>query len=218
MDKELVIGFDCRAMWLTEESSTFQSFLKPDIERRLSIGRTTVWPTVFLFHQVRVNGRIVGTAPDCNLEIPYEHRTQDSFWDDLEAMQSFMKENQEAFQRPSWMIALTVVPIANYMKALSEDIPWSRAPAILKEVEISDDWIRLGYDVQTEGPAFWEGLGGFYHHIEDEMNERWGKYLNKYHLFDDRERAIEYADWQYNYEAMLGIQFVYGLYLIGSFP
>jgi hypothetical protein len=221
MEKELVIGFDCRAMWLSRSELwphiQWHELLKTDIENWLSIERL-VWPTVFLFHQVRVNGWIVGTAPDCNLEIPYEHRTQDSFWDDLDAMQSFLEENKQAFQRPSWMIALTVVPTANYLKALSEDIPWSRTSEILDGINLQEDWIRLGYDVQTDGPSFGEGLGDVYPDIKDEMKERWRKHLNKYHLFDDCERAIEYADWQYNYEPMLGIQFVYGIYLIGSFP
>src|SRR5436853_3430499 len=106
MERELVIGFDCRAMWLYTFDEAHRPFLKPDLEYWFSIGRTT-WPTVFLFSQVKVNGKDVGTAPDCNLQIPYEHQTSDGFWDDLEAMQSFMEENKEAFQRSSWVIALT---------------------------------------------------------------------------------------------------------------
>src|SRR5262245_49980101 len=109
MNEELVIGFDCRAVWLTKEEFWPVPLLKPAIERWLSIGRGT-WPTVFLFRQVKANGKEVGTAPDCHLEIPPEHRTRDGFCDDLEAMQAFMEVNRESFQRECWMIALTVVP------------------------------------------------------------------------------------------------------------
>jgi hypothetical protein len=217
MDEEYLIGFDARAMWLSREELwphiKWDKLLKPDIERWLSIQRL-VWPTVFMFQQVRINGWPVGTAPACDLEIPFEHRTPDSFWDELEVMRLFMDENNQSFQRQSWLIALSVVQTSNYYKALEGNDPWSFAPIVLDQVDISHHWTRLGYDVQTHGPAFGEGLGSIYPDIQDEMRERWGKQLNEYHLFDERQHAIEYAEWQYIREPMLGIQFVYGLYLI----
>lgn len=226
MYKQQVIGFDCREIELSAIENWSKEgrlqFLRPDIERKLTIDRT-LWNSVFVTNTTRVNGRSVGTAPGYRLETPIENRTAESFWEDLEAMISFLERNSEEYQKPTWVIALTIVESPKYVQRLQAYLddyttaPHVRVP-VVTQPEVNDKWTFLGYDVQDSGPTFWEGLGdGAYpDEIQLPLKEKWGKHLNKYHLFDDQELALEYCDWQEKAENHY--YFVYGLYQTQQFP
>jgi hypothetical protein len=222
---ETVTGYDCREMWLPNvESWSYlakQSLLRSDIERRLTIGREG-WNSVFVHHTTKVDGGWLGTAPGYTLAIPDEYRTSESFWDDDLAMSDFVRQHQDAFQQPFWAIAFSLVRTPKYERYLAEWLQTHRSHYVSIPLNVNpnekSEWTFLGYDVQDSGPSFWEGLGGgvYPDDIHIPLREKWGKFLNKYHLFDDQLLATEFSDSQEEKEHHP--YFAYGLYLMKTYP
>lgn len=228
MYKENVIGFDCREMWLPNVESwpsiKKDQLIKPDIEKLLTIDRTQ-WQSVFVSRYILDKDKFPGTVPGYSLEIPMKFRSPGWFWDNLDAMQIFLEENANEYQRKCWLIAITVVETPIY-KSLINDIDLRISvfvPLPLTDnSEINPTWILLGYDVEDGNPTFWEGLHGGPNSIEnlESLRTRWGKDLNKYHLFAEQKPACEFADHLNELEPKrLPSPFlVYGLYLINTLP
>jgi hypothetical protein len=228
--KEAIIGFDCREMWLpnveswTEEVRE-QTLLRQDIERRLSAGKPQ-WNSLFVFKNVRVDGRPVGSIPDTELEIPTDHIADYTagFWSNLDAMRIFMNDHSVGIgQKPYWMIAITLVETPScqtYLQDKKQNIFGDLHNPLFqtRPPVIDSQWIFLGYDVEDDPPSMWEGLndGGYGGDMQQELREKYGKHLNQYHLFDEQEPANEYCKLIESWEGHP--YFVYGLYLIEKYP
>ncbi|MBA3875220.1 MAG: hypothetical protein H0X30_39345 [Anaerolineae bacterium] len=119
MLKELIIGFDCREMWLTQaEVKSWEDkswLLNPNVTRVLSINRGK-WQSVFLPRAGKYSlAAEQETAPGYELALPDEWTTSHRYWSDLEAMEAFITEHQSEYQKKCWTIAMTIVQTPQYI-------------------------------------------------------------------------------------------------------
>jgi hypothetical protein len=229
--EELIIGFDCREMWLpnseTDPLAKKDHLLKLDIQKLLTIDRTQ-WKSVFVTHYIRKSDDDTdvcwGTAPGYHLETPSESLTSGWFWDNLDAMRAFIEKHEYKYQKLCWLIAITVAETPEYQIAQAEKDPgfWGTfIPApLLNSPKVSSAWTLLGYDVEDGAPCFWEGLqgGSWPHELLDAKREKWGVHLNKYHLFKAPELAYQFALNELERRSIPSPFLVYGLYLVDIFP
>jgi len=220
MLKELIIGFDCREMWLPEaEVKSWKDkswLLNPNVTRVLSVNKTT-WYSVFL-HPLTTKhslGSEVQTAMGYDRAVPIEWTTSDGFWNDLEAMDAFIVEHKEDYQRKCWTIAITIVQTPIYEEGIKEK--YVRIFPI-DESEPDSQWKCLGYDVE-DSSFFNIGLGtSWIEEYEAERRTLWGHRLNEYYLFSNQDDAVEYAEWHFKRNSSARNLVVFGLYLIQEIP
>jgi hypothetical protein len=213
---ETIIGYDCREMWLpnveswTEEERQ-RALLRHNTKRVLTVSKES-WNSLFVFKRLSVDGRYVGAIPNAELEIPIEfEELQAGIWDNLAAMQDFMKAHH--IEKPYWMIAITVVELPSYQEEIKNVFQ-------SKPSTIDDQWTFLGYDVEDEPPSMWEGLVTYQSRnafdYYGELSEKYGKHLNEYHLYSEQAPPIEHCEWITKKEHHP--YWVYGLYLVKPYP
>lgn len=218
MLKELIIGFDCREMWMPEgdvkawEDKSW--LLNPEVTRILGFHHAR-WPTVFLPFEGKYSLAAEYTALGYDLALPIEWTTSYGYWSDLEAMSTFMAEHKEAYQKKCWTIAMTIVQTPEYIEGVK--IGEIRILPIEDEKPKSQ-WKLLGYDVE-DGIFFVDGLSrSWIEEYETPRKALWGHRLNEYYLFSKQDDAVEYAEYHFKFSSGAGPQVVFGLYLIQEIP
>ena len=215
MLKELVLGFDCREMWLPEaEVKNWQDkswLLNRSAERLLFVGRIW-WKSVFVPYDGKASlSAQAATALGYNLTIPVEWLTYNEYWRDLKAMTEFITHHKDEYKKRCWMICITVVQTIEYLKNVEPGE--FRVPPV-ENLEPEQIWTLLGYDVE-DSLSFTGGLGmTWVEEYQRERRELWGPRLNQYHLFSNQEDALEYATYHIKINSGIGTLLVFGLYLI----
>ncbi len=219
MLKELIIGFDCREMWMPEaEVKSWENksqLLNPDVTRILGIHRAG-WRSVFLPREGKYSlAAERETAPGYELALPDEWTTSYRYWSDLEAMEAFITEHPSEYQKKCWTIAMTIVQTPKYIEAVKigeiKILP-------IEDREPDSQWKCLGYDVE-DGIFCTDGLSRIWiEEYEIPRKALWGHRLNEYYLFSKQDDAVEYAEYHFKLSPGAGTQVVFGLYLIQEIP
>jgi hypothetical protein len=187
--EEALLGFDAREMWLTPGmreagpgGRPTDFLLRGDLDDVLSAD-TMVWPSIFKS----------SATLDCGPELPLPQWVGANvpFWDDLDALRSAVPP-EFGKKHPFWFIAATWHTDAGFAeeerqsgKILGPYI----APTVPGRRENS--WRFLGFDVTDSGIS---GLSncGYDESERERFAAQWGCHLNRYHLFEDLERAFEF--------------------------
>jgi hypothetical protein len=192
---ELLLGFDAREMWMTQEElmhpghkrSTF--LLRDDVQKVLSAD-TMVWPSIFNASQAPA--WIGANAP---------------LWESLELLERSISTN--ARYR---LIAATW----HAETAFSEETRRNLGPYDLPCVPRNRDagWQFLGFDI-TDG-SFLSGLSncGYTEEERRALVPQWAPRLNSSHLFDDISHAFEFRSLSNRRVAEHAPFFVIGLWKI----
>jgi hypothetical protein len=216
MDNEpYILGFDARRLWGDRVSTRElkEAFLfRLDVERVLSVD-SAIWPSVFpLDSETR----------------PYAGFFQD-LWPELDRLREHIENPKQIRMRPADLIAVTLqAELLNaeegtrWEKRLKGESPSADVNEADLEIPYSDPpsvrqgWSFLGYDVCDEWGLSGLSNCGFKPGREDvqELRGRWGPRVNRFHLFDVIDHAIEFkglSDQRCSEHAPF---FVYGLWLI----
>lgn len=205
MLSEQLLGYDAREMWLnyTEQWSADRRagyLLKQDLTKPLSVDRgvwQSVMETVFPFAEILIQYR----------------NGWYNLWYALPLMQAHFAAIWTVDVQPYWMIAVTIVVEEQQEEeqdAYSIDRKW------LNPNQIDPHWTFLGYDVAD--PDLWSSLTNWCYDRDEAqlLRDRWEAKLNSYHLFENMEDAIEFAEWSDLEQTGHAPYQVFGLYLITS--
>lgn len=200
--KEKIVGFDAREMWLLYEnewsSQNRDTFLlKTDLYKPLSVD-TAIWHSVF-------DSNIENSLERPNKKIGWRHST----WSQLQELEATVTRGQLGFKH--WLIAITQL----LDDKTSEEIGIDYFP--VEPSKVDNQWKFLGYDVAEK--VFLSGLMnmGYAPELDNEKEVAQSKYedsLNEYHLFDDKDSALEFANWSNTRDPGHGPFFVFGVYLV----
>jgi hypothetical protein len=206
---EAMVGFDAREMqthfvetWSLERQATF--LLRTDLDKPLSTD-DMVW--IPLFRNAKYD------LPNWVLELPFSSirialptwiGPRHDTWENLEQMQSFMREHQaELDGKRYWTIAIT--------QCVSPDEAAAWYPIVPPEV--APDWTLLGYDVSDY--FLLSGLMNCGYTAEDgDVKGQWAGKLNRYHLFKKSDDALAFARFSDERVKEHAPFFAYGIYLI----
>ncbi len=206
MYEEAIVGFDAREMqthfsetWSADRLENF--LLRTDLDRPLSTD-DMVWESMF--------GRANTDIPDwadfrsVRLELPKWTGPRQATWENLELMQSFLREHQADLDGiPYWIIAITQCISPEEAAAWYPIMPPKVAP----------EWSRLGYDVSDY--YLLSGLMNCGYRAEDgDVKGPWAGKLNCYHLFDKMQDALEFAQFSDGRIKEHAPFFAYGIYVI----
>jgi hypothetical protein len=199
---EELIGFDAREMgiepdaaWNQERRSIY--LISTDVDKPLSTD-VLVWPPVLDMEK-------------------YLNLYQDSWieflnlWSNLSELKKCLISAQEPAEKPSWIIAVTLLS-----GVLSEKEKATWAPMLPTTVppRCNENWPLLGYDISDL--ALLSGLSncGYDEDQIQSLRDRWGPHLNRFHLFTDSYQANEFKLMTDDRVTEHAPFFVYGLYLI----
>jgi hypothetical protein len=195
-----LLGFDAREMWQEFLVSWSQErkepyLLRSDIKKPLSTD-TMVWRSVF--EEVQ------------ELEPPVWRGALD-LWDDLGKMADFLKARRVTSHISFWIVGVTLV--SGEFGEQQEAMGYPTLPALDLPAG-SEGWTLLGYDVSDH--SLLSGLTncGYTDEEKPELQKQWGLCLNRYHLFDDVQIAVEFKEITDQRVPEHAPFFVYGLYLI----
>jgi hypothetical protein len=159
-----------------------------------------VWPSVFDLDEL---GR------------PPSHFGYQSLWADLIALRRavtmfFEKEPLKPFRT----IAVTLL-LGEYCER--DRVDWDSLIPPPNPDRRADDWLFLGYDVGDMWMLSALSNCGFLPGLDDAeaLRRRWGPLLNKYHLFDEIEPAVDFK--HFSDERLKGDHapcFVFGLWVV----
>jgi hypothetical protein len=199
MLSEQLLGYDAREMWLnyTEQWPADRRagyLLKQDLTKPLSIDRG-VWQSV-----------METMFPFAELLIQYRNGWYD-LWYALPLMQAHFAAIWTVDVQPYWMIAVTIVEEEQQEEHLNQD-------TLVNPNKIDRRWNFLGYDVADI--RFRSALSNAYYYSDEvqSLRDKWAAKLNGYHLFEDMEDAIEFAEWSDLRDTGHAPNEVFGLYLI----
>jgi hypothetical protein len=211
-----VLGFDARRLWEDRVSTPKQkeAFLfRLDVERVLSVD-VAIWPSVFPFDS--------GTRPQ------YVGFFQD-LWEELDCLREHIENAKQIRTSPADLIAVTLhaelfnaEDAARWEKRLKGESPNPDVNEADLELPYADpprireDWSFMGYDVCDEWGISGLSNCGFKPGREDvqALRGKWGPRVNRFHLFDAIDHAVEFkglSDQRCNEHAPF---FVYGLWLV----
>ncbi len=211
-----VLGFDARKLWEERLSTPGQkeAFLfRLDLERVLSVD-VAIWPSVFPF--------------DSDARPHYVGFFQD-LWEELDCLREHIESAKQIRTNPADLIAVTVhaelfnaEDVARWERRLKGENP--NADVLDADVKlpladppcVSAAWSLLGYDVCDEWGLSGLSNCGFKPGHEDvqALRDKWRPRLNRFHLFESIDHAVEFkglSDQRCNEHAPF---FVYGLWLI----
>jgi hypothetical protein len=197
---ELLLGFDAREMWLNFDDTWTQDdknlyLLKHDIDKVLST-YPDIWPSVF--------------SLDNKLETPPWIGLLDELWENLQTMESYLQKGWGPTWKPCYVIALTRLSSLE-LKLETE------SKSVTSPSDLDKNWSLLGYDISDE--YLLSGLSSCGYSESDNVSvlrDRWAPHLNKYHLFTEKDQAIEFREMTDRRVPEHAPFFVYGIYLIRS--
>jgi hypothetical protein len=204
---EAMVGFDAREMqmqfaetWSPERQALY--LLRTDLDRPLSTDGW-VWKSMFGKARIEIDGWVYEppySSP--RIELPKERFS--STWENLEQMQAFMREHQAELDGKSyWTIAITRCISPEEVADWYYIIP----------PEVAPEWELLGYDVSDE--VLLSGLMNCGYTAEDgDLKGQWVDKLNRYHLFDNVDDALDYARYTDGRVKEHAPFFAYGIYVI----
>lgn len=195
--EKLLIGFDAREMWFSFDNvwsgtrkNTF--LLRHDIYKPLSVDRD-IWNSIFEL--------------DYAQEVPLWRGPVQKLWDSLEELEKYTANMKSTISGSYWIVAITKLVGVQEKEELQQlyDINPDR---------VNEKWLLLGYDVCNS--SFLSGLSncGYRHDEIDLAIQKWRDSLNKYHLLETLEDALEFQKWTEKRVIAHGPFFVYGLHLI----
>lgn len=195
-EQEKIIGFDAREMggpneerWSLEKKKIF--LLRHDIQKPLS---TDVWRWRPIFDII---------DHDIANDVIEKHAPLDDFdgmvWMRLSTLKLCL--NLLNFSYPYWIIAFTCIGDAGWLTNM-------------KPTSIDPGWRLLGYDIATSSLTSGLSNFGYTEEKQRELGAAWKNKLNQYHLFANKEDAIEYRNVADERVPIHKPFFVYGLYLI----
>jgi|SRR5215469_2481513 len=217
---ETLIGFDVRERWmlpdrLWEPQRRAQYLLRNDIIKPLSTD-VMVWPSIFDTGQ----GRHLDPAQRLHLglggvQAPSWIGPNPGLWSDHDRMVATLRHHVPEHSwsvRPLQVIAVTWLSDAGFTDA-GEFGPYAE-PTTPKGLR--PEWIRLGYDV-SDGSLL-SGLSNCaYTDVErDILRQEWGRRLNRYHLFEESDRASRFREITNRRVPEHAPFFVYGLYSVAK--
>lgn len=224
-----VVGFDAREIWLDVNSQWPQTrkdsiLLRHDIVKPLSVDRN-VWSTVFselrqphLWQSLRRKPEYLGNewnqvfTEDRKLSIPHDSYRPRGVWRNLASMRDYLQQSWGKVWKPCYLVA--IVEILEDEAVEKQD----REPDPITPSIMDNQWTLLGYDV-----ADYELYTGLFNGTLEpdkvvEIRRKWEKYLNKYHLFVDSEKARDYiqvANERYPSHTPYYVYALYGIQEIG---
>lgn len=181
---QLVVGYDIRECWETFNQSWSdirkKTFLyKQNIEKPLSVD-TRVWASIFTS----------------------EHRQEPFRRSSLQNILLFLQDAKDSMkmylqQHETHSCCLIAITILLDDDNSSENTDWSLILSEVNPKQLGRDWELIGYDVCDQCTLSVLSNCGFNSNIEGELNLRakFGRYLNKFHLFEFIEHAIEFKDY-----------------------
>jgi len=211
--EEALLGFDARDMWLTPDlrevgpgGRPTEFLLRTDLDDVLSAD-TMVWPSIFKST----------VTLDCGPELPLPQWVGMNmpFWDDLDAIRTAVPPGFGK-KHPFWFIAATWHTDIGFAK---EEMQKGKilGPHIAptRPERRSRRWRFLGFDITDSGIS---GLSncGYSESERDRLAADWACHLNRYHLFDDVERAFQFRHITNVRVAEHAPFFVIGLWLIAK--
>jgi hypothetical protein len=200
--EERIVGYDAREFWRPfdwSEENRNRFLYRLDITKPLSVD-VLIWQSIFVSESRRS---------------PIKQFGFQSFWSDFTLLRKAITiaHSEQPF-REYRMIAAVVV-LGDYSK--HNPINWNdRVPSVTPD-QRGADWKLIGYDVADQWALSGLSDCGFVSGYDDvpALRQRWGPLLNKWHLFDDLDAAIEFK--HKSDERMKSDHapfFVYGLWLI----
>lgn len=143
MYEELLIGFDCREMsdpraeianWTHDKSG----LLNPNAIRILTISELE-WRSVFLRYEEIPPPFGKGPAFMGNHDaIPLGYATPHGYWYDLGDLLEFLDAHREAYQKPCWVIAASVVQTPEAIVEAQRDL--SALAPIAEDARPDPEW------------------------------------------------------------------------------
>jgi hypothetical protein len=132
-------------------------------------------------------------------------------WTDFEALEDYLNAGRSN-RKPSWLIAVTLSSDlfepdkVQYWQARAYGVPTSSP---------DEPWELLGYDVSDTGLL--SGLSNCGYSEREDLpatRERYGSFLNSFHLFSAPELALEFMQFSDERVPEHAPFFVFGLWLI----
>ncbi|MHC4156238.1 MAG: hypothetical protein ACYST6_15145 [Planctomycetota bacterium] len=217
--KHWIVGFDAREMWfydfermnVREHGAT--GYLRDGITKPLTVD-SSIWSCIFNDgHYPHLSNRRRTELGMGTVKLPEWIGDNRPLWRNLEELENYISKHDHVIAKPYWIISITGLLEDLEHKSSREE--WPRfeptKPGSRKEA-----WRLVGYDINSRyneccltGTCF----EGDEEHIRSLQN-RWGPYLNEYHLFMDIEQAIEFRDLQNREHTNDAPHFVYGIWLI----
>jgi hypothetical protein len=207
---ERLLGFDAREMWLGSglwnAERRRKYLLRRDVEKPLSTD-VLVWPSLF------GNGLPDSDREELRIDeaqLPAFRGPYDDLWQDLKELEPHRARLGQDGRHPHWVIAVTRVicaRLAGHANGLTEDAP-------LFGKEQSREF--LGYDVSDNGLLSGLSNCGYSPGEARSLRSRWGKRLNRYHLFDEQEAALTFRSVTEKRVPEHVPFFVYGLWLVSK--
>lgn len=198
--EELLLGFDAREMWLDgetlwDENRRNDYLFRPDVAKPLSTD-TIVWPSVF----------------DTSLG-PQSWVGYQDLYSDLESLQGALNVVRASRVKPCYVISITLTTEGLEKQEQEE---WNAMMPPPTPAVRSSEWSLLGYDVSDRWLLSGLSNCGFLPAAENvqQLRDKWGSHLNKFHLFDGIERAREFKQFSDERVKEHAPFFVFGIWLI----
>lgn len=199
--EEHIVGYDAKEFWRPfdwSEANRNRFLYRLDITKPLSVD-VLIWPSIFTSE----------SRPPLIKPFGFQ-----SFWSDFFLLRKTVTiaHTEQPFREYRMIAAILV--LGDYVK--TPQITWhDRVPPVTPD-QRGPDWKFIGYDVADQWALSGLSDCGFVPGRDDvaALRRRWGPLLNKWHLFDDLEIAIEFkhmSDQRMNDHAPF---FVYGLWLV----
>jgi hypothetical protein len=199
---EQLLGFDVREMglevgrsWSRERKMTYM--LRTDIDEPLSTDKL-VWQPLWIGE-----------------ESPNSTALKNSLglWNDLVKLQEIIDTDGNAIRRSYWVIGVTLE--WDNLSPSEQELWFPRLPETVPHVR-NEAWSFLGYDIADL--ALLSGLSncGYKPEEVESLRERWGKHLNRFHLFAEIPKAVAFKEISNQRIPEHAPFFVYGLYRIRS--
>jgi len=192
---ELLIGFDAREniakLDETWDSERVQQYLlRTDVVKPYSVD-VMVWDSIF--HLL-------------NIELPAWIGPRQQ-WDDLQRLRKFI-ENKK-IKQSYWLVAITQWNI-------NERDPLEKQRDVKPNL-IPNEWTLLGFDIADR--YLLSGLMNAGYLVDERgvLSYKWSRYLNRYHLFDDLELAMQFKSLTDKRVEEHSPFSAYGIYLIEKF-
>ena len=206
---EAMVGFDAREMqtdfaemWSSDRQALY--LLRTNLNKPLSTD-DMVWVRLFRSAKSDLPAWVWEPVfPNARIELPVWVGPRHDLWENLEAMQAFMREHQAALDGMQyWTIAIT--------QCVSPEESPDWYPIVPPEV--APEWSFLGYDVSDY--YLLSGLMNCGYRAEDgDLKAQWADKLNHYHLFDKMDDALEFARLRGGQIKEHAPFFAFGIYVI----
>jgi len=217
--KEWIVGYDAREMWnynfegmkVREPDSIF--FFKPDVVKPLTVD-SSIWGCLFNDgHYPQLSDAERQKIGLGTVKLPEWTGPNMPLWENLCQLEEYLALYVAELLKPYWIIAITGLIEDIEVKLSKEEWPHFKST---NPKDIDDSWRIVGYDINTrEGECCLTGAlhEGSETYIKSQQ-QRWGQYLNEYHLFNDINNAIEFRNVQNGKTPSDAPHFVYGIWLI----